>query len=106
MERLEEYRNQVKAFLQDFAADDDTAHLIFDTERDRYLVIRNAWLGEKRLYGLVMHLDIIDEQVWIQHNSTEVLIDQELRDRGIPDRDIILGFRSPGVRSFLAKVKG
>ena len=50
-----------------------------------------------------MHLDIIDGQVWIQHNSTEIAIDQELRDRGVAKADIILGFRSPSVRELLAK---
>lgn len=48
-----------------------------------------------------MQLDLIEGKVWIQHNSTEVVIDQELVQRGIPDEDTVLGFRSPSIRERL-----
>jgi hypothetical protein len=103
MERVNEYRQQVQAFLQDFAADDPSTQVVFDTERDCYLAIHNHWHNDARTYGCAIHLDIIDGQVWIQHNSTEIAIDQELRDRGVAKEDIILGFRSPSVRALLAQ---
>ena len=53
-------------------------------------------------HGCGMHLDIIEGQIWIQHNSTEIYIDQELIQRGVSPKDIILGFRSPDVRKLLA----
>ena len=102
MDRVDEYRKIVREFLQDFAADDPEAQLIFDAERDRYLVMHVGWRGEYRSYGCAMQLDTIDGKVWIQHNSTEVVIDQELIQRGIPKKDIVLGFRSPGIRERLA----
>jgi len=49
-------------------------------------------------------LDIINGQVWIQHNSTEVYIDRELIHRGVLPQDIILGFRSPSIRKLLVGV--
>lgn len=103
METLNHYRQIIQAFLQDMVAKDNAAQLIFDQERDRYLVIHNAWHNEARTYGCVMQLDLIDGKVWIQHNSTDIDIDQELHDRGIPKTDIVLGFRSPTVRSLLAQ---
>lgn len=102
MDRVDEYRQIVREFLQDFAADDPEAQLIFDAERDRYLVMHLGWRGEYRIYGCAMQLDMIDGKVWIQHNSTEVVIDQELIQRGIPKQDIVLGFRSPSIRERLA----
>jgi hypothetical protein len=102
MDRVDEYRQIVREFLQDFAADDPEAQLIFDAERDRYLVMHLGWRGEYRIYGCAMQLDMIDGKVWIQHNSTEVIIDQELIQRGIPKPDIVLGFRSPSIRERLA----
>ena len=104
MERVDIYRQQVQSFLFDFAADDPNTQVVFDTEHDRYLVIHNAWHNDSRTYGCTIHLDIIDGQVWIQHNSTEIAIDQELRDRGVTKEDIVLGFRSPSVRALLAQV--
>ncbi len=104
MERVDIYRQQVQSFLRDFAADYPNTQVVFDIEHDRYLAIHNSWHNDSRTYGCTIHLDIIDGQVWIQHNSTEIAIDQDLRDRGIPKEDIVLGFRSPSVRSLLAKV--
>lgn len=103
MEKIAHYRQQVQTFLRQFANDDTQAQFVCDTEQDHYLVIHNAWQDDSRVYGCAMHLDIIDGQVWIQHNSTEIPIDQELCALGIAKEDIVLGFRSPSVRSFLAK---
>lgn len=102
MDQVTQYRQIVQAFLQDFAADDPEAQLIFDTERNHYLVMHNGWRGDYRIYGCAMQLDLIGGKVWIQHNSTEVYVDRELIQRGIAPEDIVLGFRSPKVRERLA----
>lgn len=51
-----------------------------------------------------MHLDLIDQQVWIQNNSTEIHINRKLITRGISSQDIVLGFRFPRVRKKLASI--
>ena len=94
----------MQAFLQDFAAYDPSTQVVFDTERDCYLAIHNHWHKDARTYGCAMHLDIIDGKVWIQHNSTEISVDQELCACGIAKEDIVLGFRFPSVRSLLAQI--
>jgi hypothetical protein len=102
MDRINEYRQIVQEFLADFAKDDANAQLIFDLPHDRYLVMHNEWRDEYRIYGCAMQLDIIESQIWVQHNSTEIYIDRELIQRGVSPQDIILGFRSPSVRKILA----
>ncbi len=102
MDRIMEYRKIVCEFLKDFAQTDTNAQLVFDLAQDRYLVIHNEWRDDYRIYGCAMQLDIIENQIWIQHNSTEIYIDRELIQRGVPPQDIILGFRSPSVRKYLA----
>ena len=104
MARVDEYREIICKFLQDFAEDDPEAKLIFDTQRDRYLVMHMGWRKEDRIYGCAMQIDLIEEQVWLQHNSTEIYIDRELIERGIPKTAIIFGFRSPSIREYLAKL--
>jgi hypothetical protein len=64
--------------------------------------MHNEWQDDYRIYGCAMQLDIIEGQIWIQHNSTEIYIDRELIKRGVSPKDIILGFRSPSVRKLLA----
>jgi XisI protein len=102
MDRINEYRQIVHEFLEDFAQNDTNAQLIFDSDRDRYLVMHNEWRNDYRIYGCAMQLDIIEGQIWIQHNSTEIYIDRELILRGVSPKDIILGFRSPSIRKILA----
>jgi hypothetical protein len=102
MDRIDEYRQIAQEFLADFAKDDANAQLIFDLPHDRYLVMHNEWRDEYRIYGCAMQLDIIEGQIWIQHNSTEIYIDRELIQRGVYPQDNILGFRSPSIRKILA----
>jgi XisI protein len=104
MDRLNEYREIVRELLSDFVKNDINGQLIFDLARDRYLVMHNEWQNDYRIYGCAIQLDIIDGQIWIQHNSTEIYIDRELIQRGAPPQDIIFGFRSPSVRKLLADV--
>ena len=104
MDKVTKYRQIICEFLQDFAKDDSEAQLIFDPERDRYLVMHVAWRNDYRIYGCAMQLDLIDNQVWIQNNSTEIYVDRELIARGVEPKDVVLGFRSPSVRKKIASI--
>lgn len=74
--------------------------LIFDCQRNRYLVVHVGWEDEKRAYGSVIHVDIKDGKIWIQRDLTEEGIANELVELGVPKSDIVLGFRAPHVRQF------
>ncbi len=102
MDKINNYRQILCKFLEEFAHDDPEAQLIFDRERDRYLVMHVAWRNDYRIYGCAIQLDLIEEKVWIQNNSTEVLVDRELIKMGINPQDIVLGFRAPSIREKLA----
>jgi hypothetical protein len=102
MDRIDEYRQIVHNFLEEFAKNDTNAQLVFDRTHDRYLIIHNEWWDDYRIYDCAIQLDIIEGQIWIQHNSTEIYIDRELIKQGVFPKDIILGFRSPSVRKMLA----
>jgi XisI protein len=102
MDRINEHSKIVQEFLTEFAQNDSNSQLIFDPTHDRYLVIHNEWRGEDRIYGCAMQLDIIENQIWIQQNNTEIYVDRELIRRGVLPKNIILGFRSPSIRKILA----
>ncbi|OYE03919.1 XisI protein [Nostoc sp. 'Peltigera membranacea cyanobiont' 232] len=74
--------------------------LIFDCQRNRYLLVHVGWENEERAYGCVVHVDIKDGKIWIQRDLTEEGIANELVELGVPKTDIVLGFRSPYVRQF------
>jgi hypothetical protein len=59
-----------------------------------------GWDNGRRIYGCIMHFDIIDEKIWIQYNGTEVGVAEELLALGVPKEDIVLGYHSPYMRQF------
>lgn len=59
-----------------------------------------GWRNQKRIYGPVLHLDIIDGKIWIQQDGTESGIANELFALGVPKDDIVLAFHPPLVRQF------
>lgn len=103
MDKLTLYRQAIKNVLKGYAAlsatdtDIDT-QLLFDEEHDHYQLMHVGWKNGKRIYGSVIHLDLINGKVWLQHNGTEGDIAQELMAGGVAREDIVLGFRSPAVR--------
>jgi hypothetical protein len=105
MMNLIQYREAIQALLQDYAAFDQgdpdvDMELILDTIRDHYQLVHVGWQDESRVYGCVLHLDIKDGKVWLQHNGTENDIAAELVEMGIPKTDIVIGFHSPFKRQF------
>ncbi len=81
--------------------DDETeVQLIFDVERNHYLVMLVGWHDQRREYESLIHIDIKDNKIWIQSDGTEVGIANELVEAGIPQQDIVLGFKSPFKRQF------
>ena len=102
MDSVSEYRQIVCKFLESFVVKyAKNAQLVFDSEHDRYLIMHNEWHRNDRIYGCAMQLDIIDGQVWIQHNSTEIYVDRELIKLGVAPKDIVFGFRMPSIRQRL-----
>jgi len=73
---------------------------IFDAEHDHYQLLYVGWRGNKRDFGCILHLDIKDGKIWIQHDGTEVGIANLLVEMGVPKQDIILAFHEPEVRQF------
>lgn len=105
MEKLEHYRHAVQQIILKYqqlgtsptGVDRQT---LFDTEHDHYQLVNVGWHIDRRIYGCVLHFDIQDGKIWVQHNGTEFNIADELVELGIPKYDIVLGFQSPFKRQF------
>ena len=105
MEDVNHYRQLVQSVLEDYSKVDFNnpdleTETVFDTQRDHYQVVHVGWSNKRRVYGCVLHLDIKDGKIWIQHDGTEGGIANELLGRGVPKHDIVLGFHSPFKRQF------
>ena len=51
-----------------------------------------GWSNKRRVYRCVIHIDIKDGKIWIQHDGTEGCVASELLVQGIDKQDIVLGF--------------
>lgn len=105
MVQVEKYRECVKQLLSKYASykysyGDVETQAVFDTERDHYQIVNIGWEQKRRVYGCSMHIDIKDGKVWIQQNSTDIDIAEELVELGVPKLDIVLGFHPPYMRQF------
>ncbi len=92
----QEIIEKVIADYADFLGDDENVQieLVFDKSRDRYILIETGWENGRRIYGTLLHLDIINGKIWIQQDGTEEGIATELVALGVPKDRIVLGFKS------------
>jgi hypothetical protein len=72
----------------------------FDEQQDHYQLLYVGWRGNKRDFGCILHIDIKNGKIWIQHDGTEEGIANRLVSMGVPKQDIILAFHEPYVRQF------
>ena len=96
---IDHYRHIVETVLSDYAnflGNDDQVQieLVFDRERDRYLLVETGWQESSRIYGTLLHIDITNGKLWIQQDGTEDGIANELVEQGVPKDHIVLSFKS------------
>ncbi len=104
MEKLERYRKSVNKLIEQYSnqpSDNDVEiQAVTDRENDHYQIVHVGWRNRRRIYGCILHIDIKNEKIWIQHDGTEIGTAQELAESGIPREDIVLGFQAPYKRPF------
>ncbi|MBC6480862.1 MAG: XisI protein [Hormoscilla sp. GUM202] len=105
MERIDYYRDAIEKIIQQHAVeqnpkDADRVQVVFDRTRDNYLLLYVGWDGEERIYGCPIHINISNGKIWVQQDFTEEGLANQLVELGVPNTDIVLGFRSPYVRQF------
>ncbi|NJK29558.1 MAG: XisI protein [Acaryochloris sp. RU_4_1] len=105
MDKLEHYRQVIQKLLTEYvktpiANGEIESQIVFDTQRDHYQVIDVGWDGYRRVYGCMLHLDIQEGKIWVQHNATEMRIAHELVAMGVSKEDIILGFQASYAREY------
>ena len=105
MDTLESYRKIVRDTLQEYttiqyAYGDIRNEALFDQTTDRYMIMSVGWQGMKRVHGCLIHVDIIQDKVWIQRDGTESGIANVLVENGIPKDHIVLGYKEPDIRKY------
>ncbi len=103
MERIN-YVKLVKEILTQHSINhsqsDTEIQLIFDDHNHHYQVLNIGWDDQTRIYGVIIHVDLKDDKIWIQRDGTEVGIANQLLDARVPKEHIVLGFQAPYKRQF------
>lgn len=98
MDKVEKYRQIICQLLEEYISIEKTItphvkpQMLIDTEHDHYQSLAIGWHNGRFIYQITFHFDIINEKVWVQQNNTDILIADELVERGIPKSDIVIGF--------------
>jgi hypothetical protein len=103
MDNLTQYRTIIRELIQRYAQyrsarGEVQIETVFDEANDHYELIYAGWNGPYRIHGSVLHLDIRQGKIWIQHDGTEEGIAEELVKAGVPRERIVLAFKPPEIR--------
>ena len=103
MDRLNDYRAAVRRVLREYAAlgrpdPNCRTEVIEDAANDHFAVVRVGWDRRRRIHATVLHLDLIDGKIWIEHDGTDRPVGEALVAAGVPKEDIVLGYKPPDIR--------
>ena len=93
MDRLDQYRTAVRSLVAELATHRPSygsidTQAIIDPSGDHYLVVHAGWHRDRRVHGCVLHIDIIDGKIWIQHDGTTDGAAETLVAAGVPRRPL------------------
>lgn len=104
MDTQTQYRNHLQTLMKQRAQrawdDQIQAQTIFDPENDHYQLVYVGWRNAKRVYGVILHADIVNGKIWIQQDGTEEGLANQLVELGVPPQDIVLAFDPPKMRQY------
>jgi len=105
MEKLAKYRQIIQSILLTYTEipyshGELICKPIFDDSRDSYLLMTLGWDRKTRVHGCLIHLDIINDKVWVQRDETEDGVTREIVAAGILSSDIVLAFHPVDVRPY------
>lgn len=82
-----------------FAVGDLKCLPVFDRDSDRYvLLVVGRDHDDRHVDFPLIHIDVVDGNLWVQNDGAEYGVAQELIDAGVPDNRIVLGFLPPDMR--------
>lgn len=108
MDKMKKYQKIVSEVILDVAQKLSTTHdidseslLSIDKIHGQYIILMDSWEGIERSYGPLVHIEIkLDSKVWLRFDGTDLEIGQELLNKGISEKDLVLAFHSPQMRKY------
>lgn len=107
MEALNHRKKIVKDLVESIARmtppdEFSSTQVIIDEKGGHFLLLDLGWQHKQRIYLPFVHIDVMpDGKVWIQHDGTDLRIAELLAEKGIPKKEMVIGFRAPHVRELM-----
>ncbi len=103
MDNLERYRQIIKDTLNEYAVipfsyGEIKQQVFIDKEENNFFLFNVGWHNRKRIHGCVVHIEIINDKIWIQRDGIEDGITYDFLKAGIPKDKIVLAFHPPDIR--------
>lgn len=98
MDKIKKYEEVIITLLNEYASIRKTltpnveSQVVIDKDNHHYQLISIGWHKGKFIYTIAFHFSILNNKVWIQQNNTDVMVADELVERGVLKSDIVLGF--------------
>ena len=100
MDQATNYHRIVRRIMDEFA--NYLPHIeglelekVYDESQGHYELLLVGWEGHRRTHGIMLHLDIRDGKIWIQHDGTSAGVADDLLKAGVPKEKIVLAFHPP-----------
>jgi hypothetical protein len=102
---VEQYRAIIRDVVCKTAAfckstDDIQTEVILDDAGGHYELRRVGWDGWIRVHDSLLHIDIKDGKIVIQHDGFEDAAADQLMEAGVPAEQILLAFHHPYKRKY------
>lgn len=107
MGRIEYYRKTIEKILTEYhnfnlkspSATLESA-VVFDEERDHYLLLTMGWKKDERIKGVMIHVRLHNGKIWIEEDWTEEGVATDLLRLEIMPEEIVLAFHPPQLRQY------
>ena len=102
--KIEKYQKILVQYIEKLAKEKNDGlgnnlmyQAIVDTKGYHFQLVKLGWYEKTYIHDVLIHLDINSEtgNIWVQKNDTEIPLDVELAEYGIPKKHFVLGFRPP-----------
>ena len=105
MDRVADYPTYIEEILRSYgqytpAYGDVEVETVIDREQQHYQLLTVGWNKDRRVWGCIVHIDIKDQKIWVQHDGTEEGVANLLVEKGVPKQDIVLAYHAPYKRQY------
>ena len=106
MDRIAYLKNTVREVLTDYHQLNDRSDsitescLVFDDNREQYLLLLMGWQQDERIKSVMIHIRLKNGKIWIEEDWTEDGVVTDLLQKEIAPEEIVLAFHPPHLRQY------